>query len=119
MDNITLLLAVEGTSLGVEATLMESGGVPGIAIKSPQRIVNLDRLNRLGAFEHNYGGPIFPGEAIQKVINDLEGRTPVNRYRKSPVTHLVYNGAESEQIEDRFFVTFAFTAYKEQREIFF
>ena len=107
--SITLLLNVDGTNLGIKAVLIESGGgvakkaIPELAVKSPAEFVELDRLKRLGSFEHDYRGLVFPGQAIQKVIDDLEGR--------SPVTHLVYYGAESHQIEDSVPVTFSFRAY--------
>ena len=109
MGDITLLLNVDGTSLGIKAVLIERGGVvakhaiPELAVKSPAEFVELNGLKRLGNFEHNYRGPVFPGQAIQKVVDDLEGRRPV--------THLVYYGAESHQNEDRLPVTFFFGAY--------
>lgn len=106
--SITLLLDVPGTNLGVKAVLIERGGVakraiPELAIKSPTEFVDLDRLKELGGFEHNYRGPVFPEQAIQKVIEDLEGR--------SSVTHLVYCGAKSQQIQDGVSVDFSFAAY--------
>ena len=112
MGDLTLLLNVDGTNLGIKAVLVERGeGVPNLSVKSPPEFVKLNRLKRLGSFEHNYRGPVFPEQAIQRVIDDLEGRTPLLGYRRSPVTHLVYHGAESEQIQDGVPVTFFFSAY--------
>ena len=107
MGDLTLLLNVDGTNLGIKAVLIERGGVakqaiPELAVKSPAEFVELDGLKRLGSFEHDYRGLVFPGQAIQKVLEDLKG---------SRVTHLVYYGAESHQIEDRVPITFSFSAY--------
>ena len=112
MRDLTLLLNVDGTNLGIKAVFVERGeGVPNLFVKSPPEFVKLDELKRLGSFEHNYRCPIFPEQAIQRVIDDLEGRTSLLGYKRSPVTHLVYHGAESHQIEDRVPVTFFFSAY--------
>lgn len=107
--SITLLLDVPGTNLGIKAVLIEGEGVakeaiPKLAIKSPAELVDLSKFKELGGFERDYRGSVFPGQAIQKVIDDLEGR--------GPVTHLVYCGAESQQIQDGFPVTFSFAAYE-------
>ena len=108
MNDITLLLDVTGTNQGIKAVLIESGGgvakkaIPELAIKSPAEFVKLDELKRLGSFEHPYRGPVFPGQAIQRVLEDLGG---------SRVSHLLFHGAESQQIEDSVPVTFYFSAY--------
>lgn len=111
MSDITLLLGVPGTGIGIKAVMVEKGGVAEPAIKSPPEFVDVNNFRRLGNFEHNYGSLIFPGQAIQKVLDDLEGRTPLSEYRRSPVTHLVFHGAESEQVQDSVGVTFYFSAY--------
>lgn len=107
--SINLLTEVPGTDLGVKVVLIEKGrgvpqrGIAKLAVKSPVEFVDLSRLKRLGSFEHNYRSWILPEQAIQKVIDDLEG--------KGPVTHVVYRGHESEQVQDSVGVTFYFTGY--------